>query len=88
MLKQFYQILGQGILKLRMKIHRRLCGYNKILFVQTVTEYYNTYSVRNSSKKLMPEMAAKKKFGTQLKFLFVSKADTSKDILLWVPAIY
>lgn len=65
-----------------MKIHRKLSGYNTILFVQTVIEYYNTYSVRNSSEKLIPEKVAKRKFGAQLKFLFLSKADISKDVLL------
>lgn len=32
-------------------------------------------------QKVMSEKAAKKKFSAQLKFLFLSKADISKDIL-------
>jgi len=59
MLKQFYQILGLDILKPWMKIHRRPRGYNKILLGQIVIEYYNTYIVRNSTKRLIQEKAAK-----------------------------
>ena len=84
MLKQFYQILGLDILKPWMKIHRRPRGYNKILLGQIVIEYYNTYIVRNSTKRLIQEKAAKWKISAQLKFLFLFKADPSKDVLTLV----